>query len=67
MIIHRDDLIPKNTRKILIYLKNTFQIVKEVQIQRKDDKNSVSGKLADFTSETINKLMHDGYEDALSK
>ena len=29
--------------------------------------DSVSGKLADFTSETINKLMQDGYEDTLSK
>jgi len=54
-------------KKNIDILKNTFQIVKEVKIQRKDDDNSVSGKLADFTVETINKLMHDGYEDALSK
>ena len=54
-------------KKNIDILKNTFQIVKEVKIQRKDDENSVSGKLADFTIETINKLIHDGYGDALSK
>jgi len=67
-----DDYAPRrfNTeefKKNIDVLKNTFQIVKEVNIQRKDDENSVSGKLADFTVETVNKLMDDGYEDALSK
>ena len=54
-------------KKNIDILKNTFQIVKEVKIQRKDDENGVSGRIADFTLETINKLMYDGYEDALSK
>ena len=67
-----DDYTPRRFnseeyKKNIDILKNTFQIVKEVKIQRKDDENSVSGKLADFTLETINKLMNDGYEDALSK
>ena len=43
------------------------QIVKVIQIQRKDDDDSISGKLADFTTETIYKLMQDGYEDAMGK
>ena len=59
--------ITEEIKKNIDILKNTFKIVKVVQIQRKDDIDSVSGKLADFTSETINKLMQDGYEDTLSK
>ena len=48
-------------------LKSTFKIVTITQIQRKDDSNSISGKLTDFTSETIDRLIQDGYQDALSK
>ncbi len=59
--------ITEKIKKNIDILKNTFKIVKVVQIQRKDDIDSISGKLADFTSETINKLMQDGYEDTLSK
>jgi NTE family protein len=54
-------------KKYIDILKNTFKIVKVVQIQRKDDSDSISGKLADFTSETISRLIQQGYEDALSK
>ncbi len=59
--------ITEEMKKNIDILKSTFKIVKVVQIQRKDDRDSISGKLADFTSETINKLMQDGYEDTLSK
>ena len=45
-------------------LKNTFKISKIVQIQRKDDNDSISGKMGDFTSETINKWIQEGYHDA---
>jgi NTE family protein len=54
-------------KKYIDTLKNTFKIVKVVQIQRKDDNDSISGKIADFTAETISKLIQQGYEDALSK
>jgi NTE family protein len=54
-------------KKYIDILKDTFKIVKVVQIQRKDDSDSISGKIADFTSETISKLIQQGYEDALSK
>ena len=54
-------------KKYIDTLKNTFKIVKVVQIQRKDDSDSISGKIADFTAETISKLIQQGYEDALSK
>jgi NTE family protein len=54
-------------KKYIDILKDTFKIVKVVQIQRKDDSDSISGKIADFTSETISKLIQQGYEDTLSK
>ncbi len=54
-------------KKNIDILKNTFKIVKITQIQRKDDCNSISGKLTDFTSETIDRLIQEGYQDALSK
>lgn len=54
-------------KRYIDILKDTFKIVKVVQIQRKDDSDSISGKITDFTSETINRLIQQGYEDALSK
>jgi NTE family protein len=54
-------------KKYIDILKDTFKIVKVVQIQRKDDSDSISGKIADFTLETISKLIQQGYEDTLSK
>jgi predicted acylesterase/phospholipase RssA len=54
-------------KKYIDILKDRFKIVKVVQIQRKDDSDSISGKITDFTSETISKLIQQGYEDALSK
>ena len=67
-----DEYTPRqfNTEEYKKYtdiIKNTFKIAKVVQIQRKDDSDSISGKLADFTSETISRLIQQGYEDALSK
>lgn len=57
----------EEVKKNIDILKNTFKIIKVVQIQRKDDNDSISGKMGDFTSETINKLIQDGFHDALSK
>lgn len=54
-------------KKNIDILKNTFKIIKVLQINRKDDVDTVSGKPADFTSETINKLIQQGYQDTLSK
>jgi NTE family protein len=67
-----DEYAPRrfNTEKYKKYIdiiKDTFKIVKVVQIQRKDDSDSISGKIADFTSETVSRLIQQGYEDALSK
>jgi NTE family protein len=54
-------------KRYIDILKDRFKIVKVVQIQRKDDNDSISGKIADFTSETISLLIQQGYDDALSK
>jgi NTE family protein len=54
-------------KRYIDIIKDTFKIVKVVQIQRKDDSDSISGKITDFTSETVNRLIQQGYEDALSK
>ncbi len=59
--------ITEEIKRNIDILKSTFKIVKVIQIQRKDDDDSISGKFADFTSETINKLIKEGYNDALSK
>ena len=54
-------------KKNIDILKNTFKIIKVVQINRIDDADTVSGKPMDFTSETIGKLIHEGYQVTLSK
>ena len=59
--------VTEEPKKNIDILKSTFKIVKIIQIQRKDDCNSISGKLTDFTSETIDRLIQEGYQDALSK
>ena len=59
--------ITEEVKRNIDILKNTFKITKITQIQRKDDDNNVSGKLTDFTSETIERLIREGYQDALSK
>jgi predicted acylesterase/phospholipase RssA len=59
--------ITEEVKRNIDTLKNTFKITKIIQIQRKDDDDSVSGKFTDFTSETIDRLIKEGYQDALSK
>ena len=54
-------------KKNMDILKNTFRIIKVLQINRSDDADTVSGKPVDFTSETINKLIEKGYQDTLGK
>ena len=59
--------ITEEVKRNIDTLKDTFKITKIIQIQRKDDDDSVSGKFTDFTSETIDRLIKEGYQDALSK
>jgi NTE family protein len=51
--------IPK---KYLDIIKTHFEITKIESIQRSDEHDTISAKDGDFTSETINKLIMDGYE-----
>jgi NTE family protein len=51
--------IPK---KYLDIIKAQFKITKIESIERRDDHDTISAKDGDFTSETINKLIRDGYE-----
>ena len=56
--------IPK---KYLDIIKAQFKITKIESIERRDDQDTISAKDGDFTSETINKLIRDGYESTLKK
>ena len=56
--------IPK---KYLDIIKTQFEITRLESIERRDDHNTISAKDGDFTSETINKLIKDGYESTWRK
>jgi hypothetical protein len=56
--------IPK---KYLDIIKTQFEITRLESIERRDDSDTISAKDGDFTSETINKLIKDGYESAWRK
>ena len=56
--------IPK---KYLDIIKAQFKITKIENIERRDDHDTISAKDGDFTSETINKLIRDGYESTWRK
>ena len=56
--------IPK---KYLDIIKTQFEITRLESIERRDDPDTISAKDGDFTSETINKLIKDGYESAWRK
>jgi NTE family protein len=56
--------IPK---KYLDIIKAQFGITKIESIERRDDYDTISAKDGDFTSETINKLIKDGYESTWRK
>ena len=43
-------------------MKTQFEITKLETIERRDDINTIAGKIGDFTSETIKKLIKEGYE-----
>ena len=56
--------IPK---RYLDIIKAQFEITKIESIERRDDQDTISAKDADFTSETINRLIKDGYESIWRK
>jgi NTE family protein len=54
-------------KKYLDIIKAQFEITKIESIERRDDHDTISAKDGDFTSETINKLIKDGYESTWRK
>jgi hypothetical protein len=56
--------IPK---KYLDIIKASFEITKIESIERRDNDDTISAKDGDFTSETIDKLIKDGYESVWRK
>jgi|RhiMetdeSRZDD1v2_1073273.scaffolds.fasta_scaffold11445_9 NTE family protein len=56
--------IPK---KYLDIIKAQFEITKIESIERRDNDDTISAKDGDFTSETIDKLIKDGYESTWRK
>jgi len=53
------------TRKYGELLGGRFRLTKVVRIDHKDDGNDVADKVFDYSQKTIEKLMEDGYRDAL--
>jgi NTE family protein len=49
-----------NERTYADLLAGRFKLKKVVTIERKDDPNSISDKWADFSTETIDKMINDG-------
>ncbi len=56
--------ITEKPNKYLDIIKTQFEITKLETIQRRDDIHTIAGKASDFTSETIKKLIKEGYESA---
>lgn len=54
--------IKEKPNKYLDIMKTQFEITKLETIERRDDINTIAGKIGDFTSETIRKLIKEGYE-----
>jgi NTE family protein len=56
--------IPK---KYIDIIKTQFEITKLESIERRDNIDTISGKIGDFTSDTIKKLVKEGYESTWKK
>jgi NTE family protein len=54
-------------KKYLDIVKAQFEITKIESIERRDNDDTISAKDGDFTSETIDKLIKDGYESTWRK
>jgi hypothetical protein len=61
----------RKTHRILgkkyLDIKTQFDITKLESIERREDHDTISAKDGDFTSETIKKLIKDGYESTWRK
>src|SRR5919108_2220081 len=61
------DMTEEIPKKYLDIIKASFEITKIESIERRDNDDTISAKDGDFTSETIDKLIKDGYESAWRK
>ena len=52
-------------RKYKDMVEGRFDIAEIIRIERKNDGNTISDKIFDFSSGTIKQLMNDGYEDTI--
>jgi predicted acylesterase/phospholipase RssA len=52
-------------RTIQDLIKNRFELKVEFKIERKDDIDTISNKIFDFSSDTIHRLIEEGIKDAL--
>ena len=57
----------EKSNKYLDIIKTQFEITKLEIIERRDDIHTTSSKIGDFTSETIKKLIKEGYESTWKK
>lgn len=57
----------EKSNKYLDIIKTQFEIAKLEIIERRDDIHTTSSKIGDFTSETIKKLIKEGYESTWKK
>ena len=57
----------ETSKTYLDIIKTQFEITKIESIERRDDQDTISAKDGDFTSETIDNLIKDGYESAWKK
>ena len=53
------------TRRYCELIGGRFRLTKVIRIDHKDDGNDVADKIFDYSRKTIEKLMEDGYRDAL--
>jgi hypothetical protein len=52
--------------RFLDILEGRFQIDDIIQVNRKNDEHTISNKIFDFSLETINLLLEEGYNDTLN-
>jgi NTE family protein len=53
------------SRKYKDIVEGRFDIAEIIRIERKNDENTISDKVFDFSSGTIRQLLNDGYKDAI--
>jgi len=62
-----DNTTTEIPKKYIDIIKTQFEITKLESIERRDNIDTISGKIGDFTSDTIKKLIKEGYESTWKK